>query len=85
MFVEDCRSIGLIVKRPDINTSEYLFKDLNHETILYGLGAIKGIGQSLVDQIIKSREEDSFVNLYSEKIAIFNAPLYQIYLKKISD
>ena len=28
---------------------------------------------------------DSFVNLYSEKIAIFNAPLYQIYLKKISD
>ena len=28
---------------------------------------------------------DSFVNIYSEKIAIYNAPLYQIYLKKISD
>ena len=28
---------------------------------------------------------DSFVNLYSEKINIFNAPLYQIYIKKISD
>jgi predicted O-methyltransferase YrrM len=28
---------------------------------------------------------DSFINLYSEKINIFNAPLYQIYIKKISD
>ena len=28
---------------------------------------------------------DSFVNLYSEKINIFTLPLYQIYIKKISD
>ena len=28
---------------------------------------------------------DSFINLYSEKINIFNAPLYQIYIKKIFD
>ena len=64
MFVEDCRSIGLVVRRPDINTSEYLFKDLNHETILYGLGAIKGIGSSLVQKIIESRGKESFKDLY---------------------
>ena len=28
---------------------------------------------------------DSFVNLYSEKISMFNAPAYQIYIKKISE
>jgi predicted O-methyltransferase YrrM len=28
---------------------------------------------------------DSFVNLYSEKLTIYNAPLYQIYIQKISD
>ena len=28
---------------------------------------------------------DSFVNLYSEKIGMFNAPAYQIYIKKISE
>tara|TARA_Y100000590_G_scaffold161034_1_gene184636 strand:- start:12970 stop:16446 length:3477 start_codon:yes stop_codon:yes gene_type:complete len=64
MFVEDCRSIGLIVQRPDINTSEYLFKDLNHETILYGLGAIKGIGSSLVEKIIEARGKENFKDLY---------------------
>ena len=64
VFVDDCRSIGLIVEKPDINRSSYIFENLDSGNILYGLGAIKGIGQSLVDQIIKSREEDSFVNLY---------------------
>ena len=28
---------------------------------------------------------DSFINLYSEKISMFNAPAYQIYIKKISE
>jgi len=28
---------------------------------------------------------DSFVNLYSAKINIFNAPLYQLYIKKVSN
>ena len=27
---------------------------------------------------------DSFVNIYSAKINIFNAPLYQLYIKKVS-
>ena len=41
LFVDDCRNIGLEVKCPDINKSSYRFEDLNSNTILYGLGAIK--------------------------------------------
>ena len=64
MFVEDCRSMNLKVNRPDINKSDYLFKDLDKETILYGLGAIKGIGESLVSNIIEARKEKEFEDLY---------------------
>ena len=57
IFVEDCRSMGLKVEKPDINRSSYIFEDLDLDNILYGLGAIKGIGESLVNQVIKSRKE----------------------------
>ena len=64
MFVDDCRSIGLEVLKPDINLSLFEFQDLDEKTILYGLGAIKGIGESLVNSIISAREKGSFKNFY---------------------
>jgi len=63
MFVEDCKNLGLKVLKPDINTSLYLFKDLDKDKILYGLGAIKGVGDSLVNQIIQARESGPFIDL----------------------
>ena len=63
LFVDDCRNIGLEVKCPDINKSSYRFEDLNSNTILYGLGAIKGIGESLVETIIEERDIKKFDDL----------------------
>ena len=63
LFVDDCRSIGLKVIKPDINTSAYKFIDLDSKTILYGLGAIKSIGESLVNQITSSRKDKPFLDL----------------------
>ena len=63
-FVDDCRNIGLTVQCPDINRSSYRFEDLDSETILYGLGAIKGIGESLVDQIVLERKHENFKDMY---------------------
>ena len=63
LFVDDCRSIGLKVIKPDINNSVYKFIDLDSKTILYGLGAIKSIGESLVNQITSSREDGPFLDL----------------------
>ena len=64
MFVDDCRSIGLEVLKPDINASFYEFNDLDEKTILYGLGAIKGIGESLVNTIIEARKKGPFEDFY---------------------
>ena len=64
MFVDDCRFIGLNVLKPDINSSSYAFEDKDQKTVLYGLGAIKGIGESLVKSITTAREKGAFKDLY---------------------
>ena len=64
LFVDDCKNIGLTVLSPDINLSSYRFEDIDSKTILYGLGAIKGIGESLVDQIVTEREDGKFQDMY---------------------
>ena len=64
LFVDDCKNIGLTVLSPDINKSSYRFEDLDSSTILYGLGAIKGIGESLVEQIITERQSKRFEDMY---------------------
>ena len=64
LFVDDCKNIGLKVLSPDINLSSYKFEDVDTKTILYGLGAIKGIGESLVDKIIVERKVEKFKDMY---------------------
>ena len=64
MFVDDCKNMGLKVEKPNINKSTYIFENLKSGNILYGLGAIKGIGESLISRIVKSREGETFKDLF---------------------
>jgi len=60
----DCRQLNLKMIPPDINTSDYLFSVSDETTILYGLGAIKGIGRGVVESLIEEREKNGpFKNL----------------------
>ena len=63
IFVDDCKNIGLNILKPDINRSSYRFEDIDSSTILYGLGAIKGIGKSLVSKIVEEREKTQYKDL----------------------
>ncbi len=45
----DARAQGIEILPPDINRSVYNFSALNERQILYGLGALKRIGKSVVD------------------------------------
>jgi DNA polymerase-3 subunit alpha len=61
---DDCRKQRLILEAPDINASEYAFSVSGEGTILYGLGAIKGVGRAAVDSVIAEREaHGSFTSL----------------------
>ncbi len=55
-LIRALRREGLQVKPPDINESEYYFRLLETGEILFGLGAIKGVGKSAVDEILKVRQ-----------------------------
>ena len=70
LFVEDCKNIGLSVLSPDVNRSSYRFEDLDSNTILYGLGAIKGIGESLVEQIVSERKKEKFKDMYDFSLRV---------------
>jgi len=55
-LIDECLSLGLNVQMPDVNASGYTFIASGDSTIRYGLGAVKGVGQSAVEAIVAERE-----------------------------
>ncbi|PHS71292.1 MAG: DNA polymerase III subunit alpha [Cycloclasticus sp.] len=55
MFIDECRDMGLEILPPDINQSAYRFTTNEDGHIIYGLGAIKGVGEAAIDSIIEQR------------------------------
>ena len=58
MIKDDCRNSGLNLLPPDVNQSAHQFSVANDQSILYGLGAIKGVGRNAVDAVIAEREQN---------------------------
>ncbi|MDQ8038823.1 MAG: DNA polymerase III subunit alpha [Rickettsiella sp.] len=63
-FLEECRLMKLKVLPPDINTSCYKFTVSKKGELRYGLGAIKGLGASVIEMLIIRREERPFNDLF---------------------
>ncbi|MDR1632889.1 MAG: DNA polymerase III subunit alpha [Dysgonamonadaceae bacterium] len=55
-FMDECRSLGIVVKGPDVNESELNFTVNREGNIRFGLGGVKGVGTSAVEAITKERE-----------------------------
>ena len=53
---DDCRKLGLDLQAPSVNRSSYHFSVAGDRAILYGLGAIKGVGRAAVEALIAERE-----------------------------
>ena len=52
---DDCRQQQLELVAPSVNRSAYMFSVADERTILYGLGAIKGVGRAAVDAVLAER------------------------------
>ncbi len=64
-FYKDASDNGLVFLPPDINHSGVRFKPTDGKTIRYGLGAIKGTGESALSVILKTRAADGpFTDLF---------------------
>ncbi|HIP53636.1 MAG TPA: DNA polymerase III subunit alpha, partial [Chromatiales bacterium] len=57
-FIDECRSMKLKVLPPDVNRSAYMFTTDGDDTVIYGLGAIKGVGEAAIEGIIAAREAE---------------------------
>ena len=57
-FMEECQRMGVPVLGPDVNESNYKFT-VNHKgEIRFGMGAIKGVGESAIESIVEERKEN---------------------------
>ncbi len=63
-FYDDAKDNGLTILPPDINASEYRFVPVDAKTIRYGLGALKGTGESAVNGIVAARAAKPFTDLF---------------------
>lgn len=57
IFHDDAVKLGLTFEPPNINTCNYRFEPVADKVVRYGLGAVKGTGQSAVEAIIEARNE----------------------------
>ncbi|WP_456461965.1 DNA polymerase III subunit alpha [Lutibacter sp.] len=57
-FMEECKRAGIQVLGPDINESYLKFAVNKEGAIRFGMGAIKGVGASAVEAIVKERKKN---------------------------
>ncbi|HZM33413.1 MAG TPA: DNA polymerase III subunit alpha [Burkholderiales bacterium] len=63
-FYDDAVANGLKVLPPDVNASQYRFVPIDGGTILYGLGAIRGTGESAIRSVLEARSAGRFSDLF---------------------
>ena len=56
-FIEECREMKLKIETPDVNHGSFKFVTRDNGNIVYGLGAIKGVGEGPVESIVQARAE----------------------------
>jgi len=56
-LIDECRVMKLPIVVPSVNTSEYRFVSNEKGEIVYGLGAVKGVGEGPIESIISVRKQ----------------------------
>jgi DNA polymerase-3 subunit alpha len=54
-YIQEAKDFGIEILAPDVNQSLWLFNVIG-STIRFGLGAVKGVGESAVEEIVRERE-----------------------------
>ncbi len=63
-FYIDTLEQGVDILPPNINSSGYRFAPVDAKTVAYGLGAVKGTGESAINNIVAARQTGPFLNLF---------------------
>ncbi len=64
-LVDECQRMGITLLPPDVNAGSYKFTVDSEGRIVYGIGAIKGVGEGPIAAIIEARENhEKFTDLF---------------------
>lgn len=65
LLKDDCTQMAIALERPDVNVSAYEFTVGGRHSVTYGLGAIKGVGRGVIENLLREREANGpFRNLF---------------------
>ena len=56
VLLNDAKLFGITFEAPDVNQGTHRFEPVTAKRVRYGLGAVKGSGQSAVEAIVEARE-----------------------------
>ena len=57
-LIDECRTMRLEVRPPTVNASEWQFTIADDRTLIYGLGAIKGVGEGAILALREARQAE---------------------------
>jgi len=63
-LVDECERMGLKLLPPDVNIGAYRFTVDTEQRVVYGIGAIKGVGEGPIEAILAAREQGPFKDLF---------------------
>ena len=64
-LIDDATGNGMRIVPPDVNHSQFKFTVGDAKTVIYGIGAIRGVGENAVECIIAEREANgAYKNLF---------------------
>ncbi len=56
-YLSECERLGIEILPPHVNSSDFRFT-AQQDKIVYGLGAVKNVGQSAVEAVVEARKND---------------------------
>lgn len=63
-LVDECERMKLPLLPPDVNKGLFKFTVDDEQNIVYGIGAIKGVGEGPVESILSARKDGPFTDLF---------------------
>ncbi len=84
LIINEAKKMNIKIIPPNINISVYYFSISKNNEIIYGLGAIKGVGKSSIDLIINLRNKYGFFkDFFSFCILTFSNKISKLVLEKL--
>ena len=64
-LVNAVHEAGIKLRTPDVNESIFEFKPVKgKKEIVFGFGGLNGLGETVVNELLKTREEHKFINFF---------------------